>query len=837
MVPPQDESPIADESESRTRPIEGAPQPQSLIGDYRIVRKLGEGGMGVVYEAEQQHPRRAVALKVIRGGQFVDDTRLRMFQREAQALARLKHPGIAAIYGSGATADGQHFFAMELVRGETLAHHLDRQRGPRLSPAAIRDRIALFLRICDAVNYAHQRGVIHRDLKPSNVLVLPPASETPSGQVSPRIKILDFGLARITDADLATITVATEVGQVQGTLPYMSPEQIAGNSDQIDLRTDVYSLGVVLYEMLTHALPFEVRGKPLHEAARIINEDTPRPLRKVWTGARRPDADLETIILKATEKEPARRYQSVSALAEDLDRYLHDQPIHARPASAVYQLRKMIARHRAEFGLATAVLVLLVAFAVGMTVQAGRIARERDRANEQAEAARQVSTFLADVFKVPDPGESRGNSVTAREVLDRGAERIRQELTDQPAVRARLMRTMAEVYSNLGLYAEAKALAQEAWGIERELHPEDHVDTAESLLLTGSIVGRAGDDKEAERLMREALAMMRRIEEQPRLQTASCLQNLAIVLKRMGQLPEAEAAYREALDLRRQGFGPRHETTASTMTSLAELLRLAGNLEEAAALNREALAIFSERYGEVHPDISACLNNLALVLQAQGEYGEAETLLRRALALDTRLFGEESRYTAGHLRNLGALLQECGRLDEAEAAQRRALAINQRVLGPDHPDVAANLNNLAVLRRDQGDLAEAERFIREALALVGRTSGKEHWHYGASLYNLAKIQHLRHDYRGAESTLRDAATVLAKAYPPTHPRLADIRSFLGDCLARQGRVAEAETLLVGAYESLRTNEGADDRIMRKARDRLIEFYESTGRATEAAKYR
>jgi len=302
------------------------PLPEN-IGVYVVHRRLGEGGMGIVYEGEQQTPRRRVALKVVRGGQFVDEYRLKLFQREVQTLARLKHPAIAAIYESGRTDDGQHYFAMELVNGERLNDYVRQHKVPR------RERLQLFRKICDAINYAHQRGVIHRDLKPSNILV----------DESGNPKILDFGLARINDPDVPTIATATLAGRIMGTLAYMSPEEARGNPDEIDVRSDVYALGVVLYELLTDQLPYVVHRAALHEAVRTICEEPPRRPTSVDSTLR---GDLETIVLKALEKERGRRYQSAAALSDDIHRFLTDQPILARRANMLYQLRKFVMRHK-----------------------------------------------------------------------------------------------------------------------------------------------------------------------------------------------------------------------------------------------------------------------------------------------------------------------------------------------------------------------------------------------------------------------------------------------------------------------------------------------------------
>src|SRR5262245_5540402 len=398
----------SDPSKSGNR---SSPVTPIFIGDYRVLRKLGEGGMGVVYEAEQQHPRRLVALKVIRGGRLVDEYQVKLFQREVQALARLKHPGIAAIYEAGCADEGQHYFVMELAPGVPL---LDYVKGRRLAgaraPSNIRQRLELFLKICEAISYAHQRGVIHRDLKPANILVAD-ESYKPGGQsldgpgVSRvEVKVLDFGLARITDEDGAGASGLSQAGQVRGTLPYMSPEQVRGDPDRIDVRTDVYALGVILYELLTERLPYELEQVTLPQAIRTICEDAPKPLNRAWGVSRdrerrkteRVERDVETIALKALEKESERRYRSVAALAEDVTRYLTNQPIQARPPSALYQFRKLVARHKVPFASLAAVFALLLGFAITMAALSTRIARERDKVVQQELSNRRL-LYAADM--------------------------------------------------------------------------------------------------------------------------------------------------------------------------------------------------------------------------------------------------------------------------------------------------------------------------------------------------------------------------------------------------------------------------------------------------------
>lgn len=742
------------EPSEAAEPSVPSPGASLTIGNYRIIRKLGEGGMGVVYEAEQQHPRRPVALKVIRGGHFVDEYQVKLFQREAQALARLKHPGIAAIYEAGCTDAGQHFFAMELVHGEPLTDYVKgRRHDGTQAPMETKERLELFLEICDAINYAHQRAVIHRDLKPSNILVAVESERDSTSSLTvggPKVKILDFGLARITEAD-ADISVVSEVGQIKGTLPYMSPEQVRGNPEEIDVRSDVYSLGVILYELLTDQFPYDVRRTTLPEAIRIICEEPPKPPSRVLKEARRINRDIETIILKALEKDPERRYQSAGALAEDMQRYLTNQPILARPPSTIYQFRKLVARHKALFSFLTALFVLLVGFAITMTVQSARIARERDRAiaaerleaeqrdkaekarnaereqrllaesnlkraveaeelaadeaeraKTEAETAKQVSSFLVGLFEVSDPSEARGKTITAREILDEGAEKITEELKDQPVIQARLMDTMGTIYQSLGLYDSATPLLETALKIRKQKLGNEHPDLATSLNDLAGVLYYKGDYEKAEPLFRDALAMRRKLLGDSHPEVATSLNNLALVLKAKGDYDGAESLFREALAMSRKLLGDEHPGVANSLNNLAVVLKAKGDYDGAEELYREALAMRRKLLGDDHPDVATSLNDLAVALEAKGDYDGAEFFLREALVLRRKLLGNEHPDLATSLNDLAVVLEAKGNYDGAEELYREALAMWRKLLGDTHPDVATSLNNLALVLEAKG---------------------------------------------------------------------------------------------------------------------------------------
>ncbi len=696
-------------SVAREHPPAGNSGLPETIGRYRVVRLLGQGASGVVYEAVQQQPRREVAIKVLRGGSIRDPLQTRLFERETQTLARLSHPGIAAIYEAGQTDDERHFYAMELVRGRNLVDYADGIGGapesPPSKPAAdassirhspfpirpsprraldTRLRLRLFRAICDAISYAHQRGVIHRDIKPGNIIV----------DEAGRPKVLDFGLARLMEADAAA-TLVTQPGVVMGTFAYMSPEQALGHPDEVDTRSDVYGLGAVLYELLTGSLPHDVRGKTMAQAVRLVTTEPPKPPRRV-----RPDlpVELEAIILKAMEADPERRYPSVDALAEDIDRYLSGHPVLARRPGALYKFRKLVARHKAASALIALLALSIISSAVIAAWQAARIADERTRVQREATKFAQINAALQRLFESPDPWRAGQRDVTVMEVLDAAAEQYQVELADAPLVAAAVNMTLGQTYANLGNYDAAERLIRLAYETRRQVLGDDHPDVAESANTLGSIYYYRGEFERAEPLIREGLRIRRSMSPPPVEMLADSLNNLGLVRNRLGFGEESVQVAREALSLREQvtarvdadpaASSARrvqvHNARAQARNNLAGFVRrLEDPTQQQLAEARELfLAALNERVqwlGENHPEVAKMHNNLARLLHDMGDYAEAQNHYRDALRILRGGLGEAHPFIARAMYNLANTLLAEGSLEEAHAVCREALDMRRQL--------------------------------------------------------------------------------------------------------------------------------------------------------------
>ncbi len=775
--------------------------------------------MGTVYEAEQENPRRSVALKVVRAG-YLTPEMLRRFSQESRVLGRLQHPGIAQIYEAGTVQDehGRNvpFFAMEFIEGVPLTEHIAR------NGLGTRERLELIARICDAVYHAHQKGVIHRDLKPGNIMV------DESGQ--PRI--LDFGIARATDSDIQQTVQRTDVGVLIGTVPYMSPEQVSGDPDDLDTRSDVYALGVIAYEVLAGRLPHDLRRKMIHEAARIIKEEEPTRLSSISRTLR---GDVETIVAKAMEKDKLRRYQSAEALGADIRRYLRNEPIAARPASSWYQLQKFSKRNP---GLVAGIVVAFVFLSAGLVLalmgradavrardaeRVAKLAAERSETEAEAAAAREreradelarVSDFQSDMLAQLDPTEAgelltadvlarfadsiaktgvpephlseqvdafgrqweRVNATdAARELIDRtilrpAIQAIDRQFGQQPLVEAQLCQTLANLYRNLGLNDAALPLQERALSTRRRELGNDHPVTLESTGNMGSLLSEQGRLSEAEKYLRETLEKRRRVlgEEDPN--TLVSINNYASVLQDMGRLAEAEVYYREDLEKSRRLLGEDHPDTLISINNMGYLLKVQGRLSEAEQYYREDLEKSRRLLGEDHPDTLISINNMGLLLQDQGKLAEAEKYLLEVLERRRSLLGEEHPRTLTSINNLGVLLKAQGRLAEAEPYHREGMEKARRVLGEDHPDTLISISNMGTLLMEQGKWAEAEAYYLDALERRRRVLGEDHPSTLLSLYQLGNGM-IRSDlFAEAVPFIEAYVAGCQRVFGPTHER-------------------------------------------------------------------
>ena len=634
--------------------------------------------MGEVWLAEQLRPiHRQVALKVIKAGMDTAQVVAR-FEAERQALALMDHPAIARVFDAGATPQGRPYFAMEYIRGDSITSYATRQT------LSIRQRIELLIQVCDGVQHAHQKGIIHRDLKPSNILVALQNDR-------PVPKIIDFGVAKAMTHSLTERTLHTEFGALVGTPEYMSPEQVEMRGLDVDTRTDVYALGVVLYELLTDMLPFEaktLRDKGLDEIRRTIREvDPPKPSTKltasIGRSAKNGDAtrrasqllgDLDWITMKALEKDRTRRYASVGEIAADLQRHLNNQPVLASPPSRLYRVQKFARRNRLAVSAVATVIVLLLVFAVTMAVQARRIAVERDRANREAESARQVSDFLAGLFRVSDPNEARGNSLTAREILARGAQQLERDLKGQPEVQAKLQSTIGNVYTGLGMY------------------------------------------KEAELQLQAALAGQRRTVGDNDANTIATTHALANLYWYQGKFGDAEPLYLTVVERRRGVLGADHPDTLRAQYDLASLYNMQRRWDKHEPLARATFEAQARVLGADHPDTLATLNEIQGLYFAQGRYTEAEQVARRVLDGLNRSLGESHVDTIRAMSNLANVLAVAGRFAEAEPLFLETLTQKRKVQGDGHPDVSITENRLAAMYVRQSRFDEAEPIALAAYA-------------------------------------------------------------------------------------------------------------------------
>ncbi len=762
------------------------------IGPYRVVREIGRGGMGSVYLADREdadfHQR--VAIKLVRSGLAGSEIE-RRFLSERRILAQLEHPAIARLIDGGVTDSGQPYLAMEYVEGTPIDAYCDEKR------LTVEERTRLFTTVCDAVQFAHRNLVVHRDLKPGNILV----SE------AGRVKLLDFGLAKVLEEGPGPGGAPTVLRWM--TPGYASPEQVRGAS--ITTASDVYTLGVVLYEILSGRRPYRTTGLP-HEIERAICEEEPeRPSTAVVrsegpeAGGRGPAAigrarrtdpgrlrrllagDLDTIVLKALRKEPDRRYASVSEMAEDLNRFLSGHPVLARPDTLGYRLSKFARRNRVAAGAAALVALSLAAGTVGTLWQASRAVSERDVARREAVKAESVSRLLIDMFRLSDPSESRGQTITAREILDRGAARVESDFRDQPDAQATLLDELGGVYQSLGLLNRAGDLLSHAAALRRELHAVPHPDLATSILHLGELHAARGEIDSAEALLREALGMERDLMGADGSDLAEALEALGEVVRTRGRPDEAEPLFREALGIRAADPAATEASRVDALFGLAAALHDQGRFKEAEGSFREALAVYESGSREPDPKAAEALLNLGTVLSFRREFAEAEPYLRKALEMRRRLYGTDHPATVESMMGLAGLLKNANRLDEAEPLIREATETAERVHGPDNLQVAECRSGLGACRLARGDLDGAVALFGSALAIYRKRVGPDHVLISHAIYLLAETERDRGALDAANSGYGEAIDMLRRLHGDEHPQIVACLLGLGKLEEARGR--------------------------------------------------
>lgn len=849
----------------------------SEIGPYRIDGVLGEGGMGIVFAATQEQPlRREVALKLIKLGM---DTRevLRRFATERDALARMQHPGIARVLDAGSTAAGRPFFVMERVAGRPLERYCDEER---LDLAA---RIRMLVQLCQAVQHAHQRGIVHRDLKSSNVLVA-------ESDAAPWPKIIDFGIAKATDAAAGL----THAGRLLGTPEFMSPEQLAGKP--VDTRADIYALGALAFRLLSGFSPLPGGPATGHEAvrSRLAEQEAPLPSEAAATAP--PDrlaaaavarattpgrllralrGEIDWIVHRAMDADPERRYAAASALAADFERHLAGLPVSVGPPGAGYRARKFLRRHWTGAAAATLLLAAAAGFTVAVDLQSRRVARalqeaeaQRDRAERQLARANEVTRILTGLFDASDPTLTGGGDVLARDLLEAGLARVRDDDSGDPAMRAELLSTLGRVFRNLGEYARAEELLRESVSLGTETLGDDDPAVAVAAEELSETLRVAGRWREAQPFAELALAARTASPQATPLDRASALTELAAVHIYASRDVEALPMLREALAIREAGLPDDHPLVAEARSGLAVALTRSGaDLDEAVELSRRAVATARADLPARAAALATALNNLGRALRAQGQHDASAEAIREAIETHRRVLGPWHPNVAVALGTLGTTLHDAGDLAGAEQAERAAAAIYRRA-DPDGLDLANQLGNLASTLQGAGKLDEAADAYAEALEIRARGGGAEDAQAAVLAHNLAGLQRQLGEHAAALATARRAADLARRSFGTEHAntgiilgRAASItcdsdtaaalelfaeaagplaslgaehwrvgvhRSLLGRCLLRAGRHDEAERELLAARDIL-AQRGPDDANLRATETALRELYETTGR--------
>ena len=755
--------------------------------------------MGQVWLAEQKEPlQRQVALKLIRVGVY-DDEVLQRFYAERRSLAMMDHPSIAKVFDAGATPDGQPYFVMEYVPGQPITDYCDRKH------LNIRERLGLFIKVCEGVQHAHQKALIHRDLKPANILVV-----DVDGKPVPRI--IDFGLAKAVSPQLDGETLATKVGEWVGTPGYMSPEQADAGRVDVDTRTDVYSLGAVLYVLLTGFLPFETRNQRLDEFLRRLREEDPlRPSTKVGTQkesskvisqARGTEpgqlvsllyGDLDWITMKALEKDRSRRYGTPMELAADIGRYLNNEPIVARPATTAYRLKKYVRRHRVGVAVAVGLVVILAGLGVNQAIQVRRITRERDRATR-------ITSFMKSMFQVSDPSEARGNSITAREILDKASKEIDTGLAKDPETQAEMSQVMGDVYRSLGLYPQAEPLLTRSVDLRRQVLGPNNPETLDSMSSLALLLHREGREADAEKMQRNLLETERRVFGPTDPRTVASEYQLSRILFERGHYADAEKLQRDVLALEQRIHGPESHQAIMAQFSLAYTLLSEGHFRESEALEQQTLDTAQRVLGNEHPDTLRIMAVLGSVFQDEGRYSDEEKVERQVVDLERRVLGPDHPDSLASMSSLAISINRQNRGAEAEKLQRYVVEEQSRILSPDNRVLLVSKEGLASILRDEKKFDESETLLHEVIESDQRALGPEHPNTLETIGSLGDTLMEGGKYAEAEKVFRQVVATQQRVLGADNPNTAINRYNLGCVIAHEGRKAEAISVLREAVD-------------------------------------